>query len=414
MATSPRALFALVIITGISLASLYKFLYPSLEVQSVVPTNMAPASSCVQDFDYGFPIAAVESQARRLNTHSWENGTLAEALLELHDPDLSVFSRHAFPADKIPSASLLENATALAYAKPHIQLDSETLIDDKWGVSDPAALGVAAVMLGQIDSSYLKAAERQKRYLLETAPRYKNGAISHRKEVEELWSDAVHMVPPFLAYYAVVSNDLDAMKQAVEQCRLYRDVLVVKEEGREKGLWRHIVGPSEKQDLNFWSTGNGWAAMGMTRVLAAIVHWKPASWLEKEKTELTAWIQGTVDAARRTDEDETGLLRNYLSDRSWFGEISGTALLAATVYRMAVLVPEVFAQKRDGYLSWADAKREAVTTRVDADGIAKPAVQPLDHLLRDPLMTGSPEGESFVLEMGAAWRDCVCSGVCPV
>ncbi|KAK8209100.1 hypothetical protein M8818_003795 [Zalaria obscura] len=213
--------------------------------------------------------------------------------------------------------------------------------------ADPAALGVSAILLGQGDAAYLDAARRQKDYLLKQAPRYENGAISHRKDVKELWADAVHMVPPFLAYYAVVSNDLDLMREAVKQCGLYREILM-----KKHGFKGEIV-----------------------------------------------------DAAMRIDDDASGLLRNYLGDQGWFGEVSGTALLAATVYRMALLVPAVFNEERMRYVEWADKKRKVIMQSVSEEGIAKPAVQPLDHLLREPLLSGSPEGQSFVLEMAAAWRD---------
>lgn len=408
MASQTRNLSALVLVTCISVALVYRYIYPGQQQSHInIPPKSpsAPPPDPVKDIDYGFDIEAVEKQARRLATHSWEYGTLAEALLELHDPDLSVFSPSAFPADKVPPASSLANSTALEYATPYIRLDSETLIQDDWGVSDPAALGVSAILLGQGDAAYLDAARRQKDYLLKQAPRYENGAISHRKDVKELWADAVHMVPPFLAYYAVVSNDLDLMREAVKQCGLYREILM-KKHGFKGGLWRHIVGPSEKQDLGFWSTGNAWAAMGMARVLATIEHWRPAKQALREERELLVLcLQEIVDAAMRIDDDASGLLRNYLGDQGWFGEVSGTALLAATVYRMALLVPAVFNEERMRYVEWADKKRKVIMQSVSEEGIAKPAVQPLDHLLREPLLSGSPEGQSFVLEMAAAWRD---------
>lgn len=58
----------------------------------------------------------------------------------------------------------------------------------------------------------------------------------------------------------------------------------------------------------------------------------------------------------------------------WSGETTGTSLLAATVYRMASISPDIFAQ--DKYLDWANEKRRAVFQRVDNDGFAKPAAYP--------------------------------------
>lgn len=212
------------------------------------------------------------------------------------------------------------------------------------------------------------------------------------------------MVPPFLAYYAVATQDTFYLKQSFGQCSLYRAILLDSPEsvGRVGGLWQHIVG-SEKSDPGFWSTGNGWVAAGLCRVLATVKHWKPVDFdVDTTISKLGKWIDDIIRAAMATDDHESGLLRNYLHDDSWFGEISGTALLASVVFRMAVLLPD---EARGGDLKWAMEKREAVLRSIDEEGIAKPAVQPLDHGLREPLMTGSPEGQSFVLMMCAAHRD---------
>ncbi|CAJ2509376.1 Uu.00g144020.m01.CDS01 [Anthostomella pinea] len=367
--------------------------------------------SCVANFDFTFRVDAVRRQAESLASHSWEYGTAAEAVMELVDPEKSVFAADPFPGDEIPTQNLQHLDPAVEWVYQKIRTDGKTLFDDSWGVSDPAALGVMAVMTGQRWKRWLDAAERQKDYLLQEAPRYGNGAISHRQEVAELWSDAVHMFPPFLAYYGVHKQDMALIEEAVRQAQLYRDVLSIRE-GHRRGLWRHIVGPSDMADEGSWATGDGWAAYGMARVRATISGWRPSNEaMQDQIRQLDQWIGEILDGAIRTDDDEeSGLLRNYLGDDSWFGETSGTALLAGTAYRMAVLRPDVYAQEK--YLGWAHAKRRAVAERVDDDGFAYPAVNPLKHASREPI-NNSPEGASFILMMGSAWRDCVCRGICP-
>lgn len=382
-----------------------------------LPPGTSPAfrpknlKTCRSDYIFGFPVNAVEFKVRQLATHSWEQGTAAEALLEFRNPDLTVFAPTPFPNDKIPYPPIVGvPIKGLEFAQPLILNDGDTLVHDEWGVSDPASLGVAAVVLGQRKTYIMEAATRQKDFLLKKAKRYENGAISHRIASAELWADAIHMFPPFLAYYAVATDDLELMRETVRQIGLYRDELMIKG-GVQAGLWKHIVSPTNTSDDGAWSTGVGWAAYGMARVRATISGWRPSNEeMGKEIAQLDHWIWEIFDGAIRTDDDETGLLRNYLGDDSWYGETSGTALLAATVYRMAVLNPQKFANV--DYLQWAYEKKQAVSQRVDADGIAKPAQQPLDHKLREPLMKGSPEGESFVLMMGSAARDCKCAGVC--
>ncbi|KAF2164010.1 hypothetical protein M409DRAFT_37159 [Zasmidium cellare ATCC 36951] len=372
------------------------------------------------DFNAGFDQNKVVSQAQLLSSHSWEFGTCAEALLELYDADLSVFSSSAFPNGQLPRPDT--RIASLSYAMPRISLSGNTLVGSDGAAGDPCSLGVSALLIGQTNGDYYNAAERQKGHILNTVPRFANGAISHRENDIEAWSDFIFMAPPFLAYTAVRDNDLGLMQQAVSQCSLYRGILQP-----SGSTWQHIVpGPSGTTDRGIWSTGNGWAAMGMARVLATIMHWpNGASNLGQQQNQLTGWIKEIVDGARNAGRDSSGLLRNYLPDNSWFGETSGTALsaqidlielihitaalLAAVVYRMAVLAPGTFT--RD-YVNWADDSRRAVASHIDSSGILSPAVNPTDWLNRTPFKTGSPEGQSFGAMLYASYRDCVCAGKC--
>ncbi|CZT21432.1 uncharacterized protein RCC_07295 [Ramularia collo-cygni] len=148
----------------------------------------------------------------------------------------------------------------------------------------------------------------------------------------------------------------------------------------------------------------------MARVSATVAAWTESnSSLSSERAELHGWIAEIVSGAIKTDTDESKLLRNYLGDDTWSGETSGTALLAATVYRMASIAPEIFAT--DEYLDWANEKRRAVLSRVDENGFVKPAANPYVSASRDAVEV-SPEGQSFLLLLGTAWRDCVCGGTC--
>ena len=372
--------------------------------------NPFASDSCVAGFNYTFQIAHAKQHAEELSTRSWELGTAGEAILELISPEKAVFGRDPFPRGKVPK-SWFKLDEGLVYVHSNVRIsDGATIVYDNFSVSDPASLGVAAVMIGQHWPGWYQAAGRQKDYLLKEAPRYGNGAISHRIEVEELWSDAVFMFPPFLAYYGVSTRDLDLVREAVKQCELYRDVLMIRE-GEKRGLWKHIVGPSEMKDEGAWSTGNGWAAYGMARVRATIVGWKKSRVaMQEEVGKLDGWILEVLEGAMKMDDHRSGLLTNYLGDSSWFGETSGTALLTAAAYRMTMFMEA--GPARDKILGWADRKRKAVVKHVDEDGVARPAVNPLKHDQREPLDGTSSEGESFLLLMGAAWRDCVCAGVC--
>lgn len=275
---------------------------------------------------------------------------------------------------------------------------------------DPASLGVSAILIGQTEPEYLSAAERQVNHLLNNVPRWGNGAISHRESNVELWADFTYMVPPTLAYWAVQTNNITLLDVAIQQCNLYHDVLSApaNDSGNDTpwdaaGLWQHIIGPTDgNNDNGIWSTGNAWAAAGMSRVLATVKNSK----LEADRAQLGRLedcIKGILDGAIALDDAEPDepLLRNYLNDTTWFAELAGTALLAATAYRVVQLEPAIFGEK---YAAWADAKREAVTTMIGSDGLLAPVVNPLNWNDRTSA-TKSPEAQSFAILLFSAYRD---------
>jgi rhamnogalacturonyl hydrolase YesR len=206
----------------------------------------------------------------------------------------------------------------------------------------------------------------------------------------------MYMAPPFIAYFAAASNNASLLETAYRQCGLYREVILLGSDASTfsppnssttNGLWHHIVGP-QSADAGLWSTGNGWAAMGMARVLATVLKAPAAygtAWKADAVRDLTTWIKEIIDGARGAPADG-GLLRNYVDDVSGdghgFGEISGTSMLAAVAYRMVVHAPGAF--DVETYVGWADGVR-TVLGGVDAEGnphittngTATPAVNPL-------------------------------------
>ncbi|ESK86698.1 hypothetical protein Moror_10945 [Moniliophthora roreri MCA 2997] len=375
-------------------------------------------------FSPGFDIKKVALLAESLPSHSWEYGTAAEALLELYNPSISVFGDKPFP---VP-VYFRSEVKSLDYAASKIVLGDllgtspNALSDGAGAVGDPASLGVSAILLGKTEPQYALGAWSQQEYIVNRAPRWFNGAISQRADVAELWSDWMYMAPPFLAYYAVDCLDEDLLKEAVRQCGLQRQVLQanLSDSTSYKGVWHHIIGP-QSYEPGLWSTGNAWSAGGMTRVLATIMK-APSEltngWLDDAVSTLTFYIKEILDGAIGSPHDDC-LLRNYLNDTTTahgFGEISGTSLLAAVAYRMAVLQPSTFGEE---YVLWADKVIETLAgddaygdPHVTANGTVTPAVNPLGWGDTKPWTAGSPEGQNFVLLMYVAWRDCIQAGVC--
>lgn len=259
------------------------------------------------------------------------------------------------------------------------------------------------------------------------------------------------MAPPFLAYYGVATNNASILLEAINQCLLYRDILLANvtdgstipsppstHSPDASGLWTHIMGPVN-DDPGIWSTGNAWAAAGTMRVLATLVKAPhsffiqshsndqnminghlTASWRQNAIAALVDSITDILDGAIRVQPDltEDGLLRNYLDDPTWFGETSGSTLLASVAYRLSTLASSIHPSPLSratiqGYISWAENIRISLGNggHITSNGTATPAVNPLGWGDRNPYTAGSPEGQNFVILMYAAWRDCVRAGV---
>lgn len=140
--------------------------------------------------DPGFPVQQVVETALNISTHSWEFGTATEALLELYNPELSVFGDSPFEAEQTAfSQSTLPRALAYAAEKIVFGTGPNVLSDGDGSVGDPASLGVGAVLLGKVEGyeGFGAAATAQLQYVTQEAPRTWNGAISHRVDYVELW-----------------------------------------------------------------------------------------------------------------------------------------------------------------------------------------------------------------------------------
>jgi rhamnogalacturonyl hydrolase YesR len=133
------------------------------------------------------------------------------------------------------------------------------------------------------------AASEQLRYLVKVAPRARNGAISHRVDQVQLWSDFLYMAPPFIAYYGALQCNW-LLQEAYEQVKLYRDILF----DAEAGLWRHIM-LGKGEDPTHWGTGNGWAVAGMLRVLETVKQSCAADSMRSQQTDLVRWVSKTLD-----------------------------------------------------------------------------------------------------------------------
>ncbi|KAL0575778.1 hypothetical protein V5O48_006197 [Marasmius crinis-equi] len=340
------------------------------------------------------------------------------------------------------SSSSSPSPTQISGPRPLMRDDS---------AADPASIGPAVLLAAWTDQraqdglDYMAAATNQLAYLYSSAvPKTPDGAISHRVSEVQLWSDFVYMVPPFLAHYGVQTNNETLIKDAYEQIRLYRSYLIDK---KADNLWKHVVLGSGRQgypgnDEGHWATGNAWAAAGMLRVLATIKYSNYSDSFKNEQADLVAWTneihkamyshivsplnQFPVNEVEMADnpssppQDSTHIFTNYVTIRGKGAQPSGgnngsfhdaasTALLAATVYRIALLADQYH------YLPSAELSRKALYSvqsngsmvHFTSDGWLTPVVNPHWYGAEGEK---SPEGQAFVLMMHAAHKEWVQDG----
>ncbi|KAG6872500.1 hypothetical protein C0995_009256 [Termitomyces sp. Mi166 len=283
--------------------------------------------------------------------------------------------------------------------------------------ADPASIGFAVLIAnwtGQGDEDYAGAAKDQLDFLESKVPRTSDGAISHRVSQVQLWSDFVYMVPPFLAYYGMITQNRTLLLEAYNQISLYRSYL---RDTSANNLWKHVLLGMSGNDEGHWSTGNAWAAAGMLRVLGTYKNSQYSNTLKSQQKDLAAWVLEIHAAMYPHLDNSSNLFTNYASQPVTadgnFLDSSSTALLASTVYRLSLI------WGTHTYLPFAERTRKALSApntnsssnatleHFDLNGWLTPVVNPDSYGKQG---SQSPEGQAFVVEMQSAWRDWVADG----
>ncbi|KAH9911354.1 Six-hairpin glycosidase-like protein [Epithele typhae] len=365
-------------------------------------------------------------------THSWELGTRAQALLELNSPAYSVLTANAAvpPSSNGPVSlsDVLGIAKSVVANLTNTSTVAQPLISGDGAAGDPASLGVAVLianLTGQTGEDYGGAAADQLQYLLEKVPRTSDGAISHRVSQVQLWSDFVYMVPPFLAYYGVLSRNESLIQEAYVQCQLYRQYL---RDDAAGGLWKHIL-LGDFNDAGHWSTGNAWAAAGMLRVLGTIQRSSYAKDFTAQQSSLVSWVSEIHDAMY-AHLPSSALFNNYVDANNSFADASGTTLLAASVYRLALMagvhthLPNA-EKSRTALFGPSSGSSSSSASSSSSSSSSSTTAPPssLAHFDGDMWLTPvvnpnsfgdegsqSPEGQAFVVELHSAYRDWVAAG----
>ncbi|KAG7443858.1 Six-hairpin glycosidase [Guyanagaster necrorhizus] len=389
----------------------------------------------------------VKARLAEAAQESWELGTREQTLLETDATVYSVFSDQSLPPPSTvpdnmtdalaPVLSLAQEIVANRSASNHNISGAQPLMADG-SAADPASNGVAVLIAGwtgQGDAdglNYTGAATDQLDFLLNNVSRSSDGAISHRVSQTQLWSDFVYMVPPFLAYYGVLTENETLVAEAYNQIKLYRDNL---RDTNANNLWQHVVLGGSGTDSGHWSTGNGWAAAGMLRVYATIQKSQYESTFSSELQDLASWAV-EIQKAMYNVVDKTYIFRNYADNESTFYDCSSTALMAYTVYRLYTVTGDT------SYIRQAERSRQALyasgvtstyslsasststsTASASASTSTSPSTSGYKHFTSDGWLTPvvnphsyglegseSAEAQAFVLLMQSAYEEWVADG----
>ncbi len=333
-----------------------------VDTEAASPTS-GGAPAAVPDAD-SFRLAKVKHAMLAMQRRAWEQGTAAQALLELGEAELVVLFAKDAVVNQLKDGRLGLN-------------------EGNAPVCDPCVNGEPVLFAAKVtgDAALQQAAERMLEFALFKAPRNRDGIVYHNQIENRIWVDALYMLPPFLA---VAGQPAEAMNQIAGCRRILQDP--------KTKLYSHMW-DEDRQDFErkaFWGSGNGWALAGMTRVLRALPETMTA-----EKAQLVDWIRELVEATlpwRRPD----GLFHDVLDDATSFVETNFAQMLAYTLYRGVAggWMPQ-------SLLATAESLRAAAIGKVDAFGIVQ-GVCGAPHFNK---VGTSTEAQAFYLLMEAARRD---------
>jgi rhamnogalacturonyl hydrolase YesR len=248
------------------------------------------------------------------------------------------------------------------------------------GITDPAMGGTAYWRAAELagDPEMREAAQGMLDFVLKKAPRAADGTCYHVANSPEMWSDSFYTTPPFLAatgHYDEAILQIDGLRQ-----RLWNPA---------RKLLSHIWDDGRRQfrDEAFWGVGNGWAAAGLTRVMAAL----PAE-RRADRERVSAFLQELLDGCLAFQRPD-GLFHNVLDRPESFIETNLAQMLAFGIYTG---VPGGWLPA--GYAAAAGRMRAAARAKVDRYGF----VQGVCGAPRFDKPGVAAEGQAFFLMMEAS------------
>lgn len=309
-------------------------------------------------------IARVLTATIGMQRFNWEQGTVAQALLEMGEYDLVV-----------------------SFARAAIMRQTEgrfSVIAGNNPINDCSSVGEAVLFTGQLtgDPLFKKGADNMIFVIKNTTHKNEEGIIYHTQEpAKYIMSDAFYMLPPFLA----AAGEYD---ESLKQIEGFRKFLYHKNDQLYSHMWDGPNKRFERED--FWGVGNGWTAAGLTRVIKLL----PESRMD-DKKRLIGYVKEVVDGCLKYIRED-GLFHNVVNKPDTFVEVNLSQMISYTIYRGVAA-----GYLEAAYLEKAEKMRKAANAQVDYLGYVQNVcgVPSFDR----PYV--APEGQAFYLLMETAAKD---------
>jgi rhamnogalacturonyl hydrolase YesR len=270
-----------------------------------------------------------------MERRDWEQGILAQAMLEAGDRQRTILLTRAAIVQRTP--------------------DGRLGVVVSGGPTDPAMGGCAYAKAGEWtgDREIQQAVDGLSTWIRKGAPRNAEGILYHVFGAPEMWSDGFNCAPPFLA--ALGFHD-----EALAQIEGYRKRLW----NPEKKLLAHIWDDGKRQlkDGKFWGGGNGWAAAGIARVLRSL-----SGERHPDRERLASFTKEIVDGCLAHQRPD-GLFHDVVDQPATFVETNLAQMLAFAIYE-GVGAGWLSAS----YQAHADQMRAAARLKMDAEGYVQGA-----------------------------------------
>jgi rhamnogalacturonyl hydrolase YesR len=280
-------------------------------------------------------IEKATAAAMAMQRRDWEQGILAQAMVEAGDRQRAILLTKAAMVQQTPDGRL----GVVVSGSP----------------TDPSMGGCAYAKAAEWsgDAQMQQAVNGLLDWIRKGAPRNAEGILYHVFGAPEMWSDGFNCAPPFLA--AMGFQD-----EALAQIDGYRQRLW----NPEKKLLAHIWDDGKKQfkDGNFWGGGNGWAAAGVARVLRSL-----PSERSQERTRLADFVREIIDGCLQHQRPD-GLFHDVVDQPATFVETNLAQMLAFAIYE-GVAAGWLAAS----YRQHADRMRAAARQKMDSDGYVQGA-----------------------------------------